>query len=174
MLFLDNANKDVSTFTATVGSHTGPAVTVNTTGNVDTGAGFATIKPTKGGTLTDLVFTPADDTLFSDFSFRGQLEPAGFTGIIYVTWLDSLGNSGTITFSGVKGPNADFDRLGIVSNDGETLASVEISTPGSESFKEVKQVEFSFATPIPAPAGTAVLAAGLLGLFVARGRKRSG
>src|SRR6476659_7399542 len=81
--FIDTANKDVPTFGGTV---QGNAITVDTTGNVDTGSGFATITPVKGGTLTDLIFTPADDTLFSDFSFRGQLEPAGFTGTVDVTW----------------------------------------------------------------------------------------
>ncbi len=71
--------KDVSTFTGTVGGHAGTDVTVDTIGNIDTGAGFSTIKPIKGGVLTDLIFTPADDTLFSDFSFRGQLAPIGDT-----------------------------------------------------------------------------------------------
>jgi hypothetical protein len=146
--FNDTANMDVSTFTGTVGGHAGTATTVTTIGNVDTGAGFATITPTSGATLTDLIFTPTDDTLFSDFSFRGQLEPAGFTGIVDVKWTDSLGTSGTLTFTGVKGPNADFDRLGIVSDDGETLKSVEVFTPAGESFKEFKQVQFS-GTGIP-------------------------
>jgi hypothetical protein len=141
---IDTANKDVPTFTGTV---EGAAVTVDTTGNVDTGSGFATISPIKGGTLTDLIFTPASDTLFSDFSFRGQLESSGFTGTVDVTWTDSSGMSGMIAFTDVKGPNADFDRLGIVSTDGETLKSVEVSTPGSESFKEFKQAEFSSAIP---------------------------
>jgi hypothetical protein len=66
-----------------------------------------------------------------------------------VTWTDSAGTSGTLFFTGVKGPNSDFDRLGIVSNGGETLKSVMISTPGSESFKEFKQVEFSGTGIIP-------------------------
>lgn len=172
MAFIDMANKDVSTFMMGVGGHTGPQVTVTTTGNVDTGAGFATIKPTKDATLTELTFTPADNTLFNDFSFRGQLSDAGFNGDINVFWTDSLGNTGEVSFTGVKGPNADFNRLGIVSLDGETLASVEVTTTGSGSFKEFKQVEFSFATPpIPAPASIAVLASGLLGLLAVRRRK---
>lgn len=173
MFFIDNANKDVSTFTGAVGGTGGPAATADTTGNVDTGSGFATIKPTKDATLTDLIFTPADDTLFNDFSFRGQLEPDGFTGTLDVTWTDSSGITGTITFTGVKGPNADFDRLGIVSNDGETLKSVEISTPGDESFKEFKQVEFSFVTPPPVPEpATIALIGGALVLFGIVWRRR--
>jgi hypothetical protein len=144
--FIDTANTDVATFSGTV---QGNAITVDTTGNVDTGSGFAPIKLAKDATFTDLLFTPADDTLFSDFSFRGQLEPAGFAGTIDVKWTDSSGTSGTLVFTGVKGPNSDFDRFGIVSNDGETLKSVEISTSGSEKFKEVKQVEFSGTGIIP-------------------------
>jgi hypothetical protein len=170
--FIDTANSDVSTFGGTV---QGNAITVDTTGNVDTGSGFATIKPVKGGTLTDLIFTPSDDTLFSDFSFRGQLEPAGFTGTVDVTWTDSSGTSGTLAFTGVKGPNSDFARLGIVSNDGETLKSVMISTPGSESFKEFKQVQFSGTgiTPsIPELSTWAMMMVGFAGLgFAAFHRK---
>jgi hypothetical protein len=144
--FIGTANKDVATFTGNVGNGTGPLVTVTTTGNVDTGSGFATIKPTSGSTLTDLIFTPASDTLFNDFSFRGQLERAGFTGTVDVDVTDQSGTVSSIMFTGVKGPNADFDRLGVVSLDGETIASVEVSTPGNESFKEFKQIEFSFCT----------------------------
>ena len=162
--FIDVANSDVSTFGGTV---QGNAITVDTTENVDTGSGFATIKPINGGTLTDLIFTPSDDTLFSDFSFRGQLEPAGFSGTVDVTWTDSAGTSGMLVFTGVKGPNSDFARLGIVSNDGETLKSVEISTPGSETFKEFKQVQFSgtgIMPSIPEASTWVMMLAGFAGL----------
>src|SRR5690349_25174288 len=50
--FIDDANPPpgVTTFTGTVGAHlSGPAVTVDTTGAVDTGAGFASITPSGGG-----------------------------------------------------------------------------------------------------------------------------
>src|SRR6476646_11400352 len=63
--FINGANKNVNTFTGLVGSNnSGPSVTVDTKGNVDTGNGFANIKPaTKKDILTDLVFTPDDKTL---------------------------------------------------------------------------------------------------------------
>jgi hypothetical protein len=171
--FNDSANKDVSTFTGTVGGHAGTAVTVDTIGNVDTGAGFATITPIKGGTLTSLTFTPADDTLFTDFSFRGQLAPAGFTGVIDVTWTDSNNVSGTVAFTGVPGPNSDFDRLGIVSTD-ETLKSVVVATAAGESFKEFKQVQFSAASippSIPEASTWAMMLFGFLGLGYASYRR---
>lgn len=176
--FNGSANHGVSTFTGTVGGeHSGPAVTVTTIGKVNTGAGFSTIKPIKGGTLTDLIFTPADDTLFNDFSFRGQLEATGFTGIVDVNVTDQSGVVSNLVFTGLRGPNADFLRQGIiaVTGSGETIKSVELKTPGSESFKEVKQLEFSFAAvhPIPEPASMAVLGTGVIGLFVAFRRRKT-
>ena len=163
--FNDAHHTDVSTFTGTVGGHTGTDVTVTTTGNIDTGAGFSTITPTSGALLSSLTFTPADDTLFTDFSFRGQLNPVGDTGVIDVTWTDSTGTSGTIAFTGIAGPDTDFARLGIVSTD-ETLASVVISTAPGESFKEFKQVQFSagIQPSIPEPSTWAMMLAGFAGL----------
>jgi hypothetical protein len=163
--FIDDANSGATTFTGTVGAHlSGPAVTVDATGAVDTGAGFADIKPSGAAVLTSLTFTPTNDALFSDFSFRGQLERPGFTGVVDITWTDGLGTTGMLTVTGVKGPNADFDRIGIVSNDGETLKSVEISTTGSGGFKEVKQVQFS---AIPEPSTYALMLLGFAGLSYA-------
>src|SRR5436309_1060948 len=47
-LFIDKANKDVSSFSGIVGSNvSGPIVDVTTLGNVDTGSGFSNIKPVK-------------------------------------------------------------------------------------------------------------------------------
>jgi hypothetical protein len=162
----DKANKDVSTFTGTVGGHAGTAVTVDTTGNVDTGAGFSTITPTSGALLTSLTFTPSNDTLFTDFSFRGQLNPIGDTSTVDVTWTDSGGTSGTIVFPIAAGPDTDFARLGIVSTD-ETLASVVVSTTAGESFKEFKEVQFSAASippSIPEASTWVMMLAGFAGL----------
>ena len=170
----DKANKDVSTFTGTVGGHAGTDVTVDTIGNIDSGAGFSTITPIKGGILTDLLFTPADDTLFSDFSFRGQLAPIGDNGVIHVKWTDSLGTSATLDFTGIPGPDEDFDRLGIVSLDGETLKSVEVFTDPGESFKEFKQVQFSAASippSVPEASTWAMMMLGFVGLGYAGYRR---
>jgi hypothetical protein len=177
--FNDSANKDVTTFTGTVGGHKGQAVTVTTSGPIDSGAGFSNITPAKASSdlLTTLTFTPASDTLFGDFSFRGQLEPAGFgTGQVDIIWTDSLGTTGTLTFD-VTAPDEDFGRFGIVSHDGETLKSVEIMTPlTGESFKEVKEIGFSGAgvlPTIPEPSTWAMMALGFASLgFVAYRRNR--
>ena len=173
----DKANKDVSTFTGTVGGHAGTDVTVDTIGNIDSGAGFSTIFPIKGGTLTSLTFTPTDDTLFTDFSFRGQLAPLGDTGVINVAWTDSLGATGTLTFNDIPGPDKDFDRLGIVSNDGETLKSVVITTAAGESFDEFKQVQFSAASippSIPEASTWVMMILGFVGLGYAGYRRGNG
>src|SRR5207248_7388524 len=120
-LFIDVANKDVSDFQGFVGANnsSAPHVGIHTTGNVDTGSGFANIKPIKGGSLTELIFTPENPNLFADFSFRGQLlTDAGATVNVSVT--DNLGNTQTFAFTGL-GANADFARQGIISLDGETI-----------------------------------------------------
>ena len=155
-LFIDVANKDVSDFQGFVGANnsSAPHVGIHTTGNVDTGSGFANIKPTKNGSLTELVFTPADPNLFADFSFRGQLNAAA-GGTVTVTVQDNQGNSPqTFTFSGL-GKNKDFARQGIISLDGETIQSVTLTS----DFKEVKQIEFSFAPGqhVPDSGATAML-----------------
>ena len=154
-LFIDVANKDVSHFEGFVGANnpSAPHVGIDTTGNVDTGSGFANIKPVKGGSLTELVFTPENPDLFADFSFRGQLlRDAG--GTVTVTVQDNQGNSPqTFTLTGL-GSNSDFARQGIVSLDGETIQSVTLMS----DFKEVKQIEFSLAgQTVPDSGASAVL-----------------
>ena len=123
-LFIDNSNSDVSTFGASVGRlgcsrrHRERRY----------GSGFATIKPASGASLTDLIFTPANRyALQRFFVSRDKLETAGFTGAIDVEWTDSAGTARS-RFT-VPKANQEFDRLGIVSNDGETLKSVDLLSP---------------------------------------------
>ena len=161
-LFIDVANKDVSDFKGFVGANnsSAPHVDIHTTGNVNTGSGFANIKPIKNGSLTELVFTPENGDLFADFSFRGQLNDAA-NGTVTVTVQDNQGNPAQVfVFSGLGGPN-DFARQGIISLDGETIQSITLTS----DFKEVKQIEFSFAPGVPDSGSTAMLlGGGLAGL----------
>jgi hypothetical protein len=157
--FIDNANKNVSSFTGTVGGHVGQDVTVTTTGNVNTGAGFAEIKPDlhTRQLLTDLIFTPSNPNLFGDFNFRGQLVGAGSVDI---TVTDNQGNpSQTFTF-GPFTKDEDFGRIGIFSADGETIKSVEINLVGGDTFKEVKQIAFSGGIAATPDGGATVMLLG--------------
>jgi len=165
-LFIDVANKDVSHFEGFVGANnpSAPHVGIDTTGNVNTGSGFANIKPVKNGSLTELIFTPENPNLFADFSFRGQLlTDAG--GTVNVSVTDNLGNTQTFAFTGL-GANADFARQGIISLDGETIQSVTLTS----DFKEVKQIEFSLAGQrVPDSGASAVLlGTALAGIGLAR------
>jgi VPDSG-CTERM motif len=156
-LFIDVANKDVSDFEGFVGANNSgaPHVDIHTTGNVNTGSGFANIKPVKGGSLTVLTFTPENPDLFADFSFRGQLlTDAG--GTVNVSVTDNLGNTQTFAFTGL-GANADFARQGIISLDGETIQSVTLMS----DFKEVKQIEFSLAGARVPDSGSTVMLLGV-------------
>ena len=154
-LFIDVANKNVSDFEGFVGKNNSsfPHVDIHTTGNVDTGSGFANIKPVKDGSLTELIFTPEDPNLFADFSFRGQLNAAA-GGTVTVTVQDNQGGlPQTFVFTGL-GKNKDFARQGIISLDGETIQSVTLTS----DFKEVKQIVVSFAPGgVPDSGATAML-----------------
>jgi VPDSG-CTERM exosortase interaction domain len=161
-LFFDVANSNVTDLTAFVGANdpSAPTVAIHTDGPVDTGSGFATIKPSSGSNLTELIFTPDDPNLFSDFNFRGQLTDAG-DGTVTVTVQDNQGNlPQTFTFDNL-GTNQDFARQGIISFDGETIQSVTITS----DFKEFKQIRISFATGVPDGGATVMLLGAALGAF---------
>ena len=88
-----------------------------------------------------------------------------------------LDNFGTIQFT-VDKANQDFGAFGIISNDGDTLKSVQIAAVTPADFKEVKQIEFSLGDPIdpptvPEPTSMALLGVGLLGLGVTRYRRKT-
>ena len=131
-------NHNVSDFEGFVGANntSGPHVDIHTTGKVDTGSGFANIKPTNNRTsLTQLIFTPENGNLFSGFSFRGQLDH-DFARTVTVMVQDNQGHAPqTFTFTNLG--NGDFERQGIISLDGETIKSVTLNG----HFKEVKQID---------------------------------
>ena len=184
--FNADANKNVTSFAGSVGAeHGGLPVTVETFVGTDTGAGYATIKPHTAGTLDDLLFTPENPLAFDDFSFRGQIERAGFSDALTVIVTGCLDVGGvcheetpqTINLTTDAGPDADFSRLAIASTDGETIFSVEVKTAPGAFFKEFKQVDFSLAPgvppPIPEPATWAMMLVGFAGVgSILRSRRR--
>jgi hypothetical protein len=178
--YADSANADVSSFTGTVGGqHSGPAVTVDTIGNVDTDAGYGAIKPIasppmKAGevsNLTDVIFTPHDSSLFDGFFFRGQLVADGNITLV----VDGIfGRTGEWGFFTHIPANTDFGPFGIIPAldfpyAPYTITSVELI---SEGFKELDQIDFSSAklSAVPLPAslplfGVALLMLGGAGAF---------
>jgi len=164
-LYFDVANHNVTDFMGFAGANnpSAPHVAIHTQGSVDTGSGWSNITPNTGN-LTSLKFTPADDTLFSDFSFRGQLARDA-RGMVSVTIVDNLNVSTTINFSNL-GHNRDFFRIGVVSTNGETIKSVTITS----HFNEFKQVLISFGNgTVPDGGATVMLLGAALGsLGVAR------
>ena len=184
--FNEDANKDVTSFAGSVGAeHGGLPVTVETFVGTDTGAGYATIKPHTAGTLDDLLFTPGNPLAFDDFSFRGEVERAGFSPVITVIVTGCLDVAGacveepaqTFTLTSDATPDKDFSRLAIASTDGETIFSVEVKTAPGAFFNEFKQVNFSLAPgippPVPEPASWAMMLIGFSGVGAAlRSRRR--
>lgn len=145
------------------GNVNGDLINIETIGNADFSSGVATITPVSGGTLTSVTFTPADNTLFSDFSTRGQLNVAGD---VTITVMDD--NQQTFTFT-IKHANQDFGRIGIVAEEGsgETISWVRVEG----DFKEVKQMAFSYAPGVPDGGATLLLlGSALVGLGALRRR----
>jgi hypothetical protein len=128
----------------------------------DFSSGDSTIKPVKGTTLSDLIFTPSNDTMFNDFSWRGQ--DVGANQTLTVTVTDQNGATQMFTFA-EGAANQDFARQGIVAAmTGETIKQVELAMSGS-GFKEAKQFAFSLApgvvASVPEPASWALMVLGM-------------
>jgi hypothetical protein len=165
-LFFDGDLKDTNAFTGEVFTQkSGIFIDISTIGNVDVASGFANIVPVKDGNLTSATFTPEDPLLFNDFSLRGQLVTAGVFSFVVQ---DDQGNAPQI-FTFDSGKDDDFSRVGVISNDGETIKSVGVLG----DFKELKQVEFSTLGAVPEPATWALMLLGFGALGFAGYRRRS-
>jgi hypothetical protein len=176
-LFDSVAYHGVNSFVGSVGAQSGgPPVTVTagvgSTVTVDTGAGFATIKP-ESGLLTSLTFTPTNPTLFGDWVTNGQLD--GPRGGLAVTFSISATdqNGVTTTFNNLQAQtnsngNYPFD-IGVLGTGGSTIKSVTFSADNliggvHYGIKESKQTEFSLApSPVPEPSTMALALSGLVG-----------
>lgn len=176
MLFIDDANKDVSQFFGFIGANnsSAPQLKIETVGNVDTGSGYSNIKPVKDGLLTQLTFTPVDPNLaIEDIFFRFQANDAGTSGTPNpgnaVISLNVNDGAAVFNFSSFK-KNADEGPIGIIATDGDTIKSLVISITDvggtNPGFKEVKQIDVSLVgvTPVPLPAAIPLFLSGMAGL----------
>jgi hypothetical protein len=172
-LFNDEAHKNVTSFTATVGNKTPDLVDVTTVGAVDTGAGFANIKPADNSiVLKSVTFTPRDPNKFNDFATNFQLDgPKGSSQETFtLTVVDNFG----ATFSFTQTVKADknnfpFDLAVIADTAGEFIKSVTLAA--ADGIKESKQTEFSLGASVPEPTTMVLSLTGLAGLGLTWWRK---
>ncbi|HEY5514256.1 MAG TPA: hypothetical protein VIK40_11495 [Geomonas sp.] len=167
-MYINGTPQNTSSFTGSIGLNNGPVdVNVTTIANVDSGSGWANIKPVVGTTLESLTFTPtpANQNAYGDFSFRGQV---GDNRQVLIDVKTAQGNEyksslalPSSLFTVDKSAPQDFTRIGFYLTN-ESIQSVIITNP---DFKEVKQIEFSPASPVPIPGVAWLLGSGICALI---------
>jgi hypothetical protein len=167
-LFNDKAYKNVTAFTAIVGKSM-DLVDVTTVGAVDSGAGFANIKPANNSILlTSVTFTP-HNSKFNDFGTNFQL--VGPTGNSQETFTLTVVDNFGATFKFTQTVRADKNNdLAVISDtEGEFIQSITLAAVNG--IKEVKQAEFSRIASVPEPPTMALTFLGLAVLGLAGWRK---
>jgi hypothetical protein len=167
--------KDAASSTGTV--FTPNDVNIAVVGNADFADGFSTIKPVKGGSLTELTFTPANPNAFSDFTFRGQSIDAQNVELIVT---DNQGDAPQDFFFDFTKSNEDFGPFGITAANPhlDSIKSIELIDTGG--FEEAKQFTFSPSSlgkgggggvPEPASWATMLMGLGAVGAVLRKARR---
>jgi len=179
--FADKKSASTNSFFMSVGKNidTEQDVGVTTIGAVSVDSGFGEIKPAKGNTLTDLVFTPTAKAAgqYDGMIFRGQFEDikkgTSFDGNLFGDVTSKGGGVTQFEWSGLP-TNADHVLLGFDEPKGSAglpVLSVELFVQNGE-FKSIKQIEFSQFSAVPEPASCGMMLLGFAGLGVV-GYRRS-
>jgi opacity protein-like surface antigen len=146
-MFNDIANKNADHFFGSVGANiSNKDIKIDGVNvNVDTGAGYANIKPTTGN-LTSVTFTPQGKNAFDGFFTRGQLIWTGAKRDKPKDGTFTIKVNGTDTFTYTEKLEADFASDGFdepLGGLGALISSVTVTAGTGFAFKELKQVDWS-------------------------------